>query len=472
MTDPTGALTSLITALESGEVGAVELLDHHLERIERLDSAINAVITLEPERARAEASAIDDARVAGRPLGPLAGVPITVKDALATEGIRSTGGAAELADHVPHEDAATVTTVRDAGAVVFGKTNIPRWSGDYQTTNELFGTTNNPWAPDRTAGGSSGGPAAAVAMGFTGFEIGTDIGGSIRVPSSFCGVFGHKPSFGVVPTDGYLDSTRYHRNRADVNVFGPIARSIDDLALLFDLLAGPSPDDAAGWRLELPPSRARVLGDFRVTAWLDDPFCPVDPTVLDVLVHAVRELEAAGAHIDHDRRPALDPATAAADGALLISLATAVSENDDVADVAGPGRAVSHREWDVRHRRRGELRRIWSDFFTETDILLCPVTPVPAFRHVHTVDGSNWAEATLRDFGDRPYRDLLGWNALVGSVYLPVTTPPVGRTVDGLPVGIQVVAPYLHDHTALTFARHLTEILGGYQPPALAFTTA
>ena len=133
MTDPTGALTSLITALESGEVGAVELLDHHLERIERLDSAINAVITLEPERARAEASAIDDARVAGRPLGPLAGVPITVKDALATEGIRSTGGAAELADHVPHEDAATVTTVRDAGAVVFGKTNIPRWSGDYQT---------------------------------------------------------------------------------------------------------------------------------------------------------------------------------------------------------------------------------------------------------------------------------------------------------------------------------------------------
>ncbi len=252
MVDLTAPLTELVTALGSAEVSARELLDLHLDRIDRLDGPINSVVTLEPERARAEASAIDDARAGGRAVGPLAGVPITVKDALATAGIRSTGGATELRDHVPTVDAAVVDTVRRAGAVVFGKTNIPRWSGDYQSYNEMFGTTNNPWDLERTPGGSSGGPAAAVAMGFTGFEIGTDIGGSIRVPSSFCGVYGHKPSFGIIPTYGYLDHPSFHRNVADVNVFGPIARSVDDLELLVDLLVAPNPDDAVAWRRRTP----------------------------------------------------------------------------------------------------------------------------------------------------------------------------------------------------------------------------
>ena len=352
--------------------------------------------------------------------------------------------------------------------MVFGKTNIPRWSGDYQSTNELFGTTNNPWDLTRTPGGSSGGPAAAVAMGFTGFEIGTDIGGSIRVPSSFCGVYGHKPSFGVIPTYGYLDSVRHHRNTADVNVFGPIARSIDDLDLLFGLLAGPNPDDAPGWRLDLPPSRAHALSDFRVAAWLDDAFCPVDPSVGAVLERAVDALAGAGARIDHERRPELDPATASADGAVLISLATAVSDNDELADRDTHDAPVSHRQWDVRHRRRGEIRQVWNDFFADVDILLCPVTPVPAFHHVQAEQGPNWAHATLAEFDDLPYHRLLGWNALIGSAYLPVTTPPIGRTDGGLPVGIQVVAPYLHDHTALTFAHRITEVVGGYEPPPSA----
>lgn len=468
MVQPTSPLTDIVAALSDKQVGATELLDAQLDRVERLDVAVNAIVTLAPDRARAEAQAIDDARAGGATLGPLAGVPITIKDALATEGIRSTGGATELAAHVPGEDATVVATVREAGAIVYGKTNIPRWSGDYQSFNEMFGTTNNPWDLDRTPGGSSGGPAAAVAMGFTGFEIGTDIGGSIRVPSSFCGIYGHKPSFGVIPTYGYLDSVRFHRNVADVNVFGPMARSIDDLDLLFDLLAGPSPDDAPGWRLDLPPSRAEALGDFRVTAWLDDPFCPVDPSVGAVLADAVRALEGAGARIDHERRPDLDPATAAADGGSLISMATAISDSDEFDGPERPHETVSHRQWDVRHRERGLTRRRWADFFADVDVLLCPVTPVPAFRHVHSEHGSNWAHATLDEFGGMPYVGLIGWNALIGSAYLPVTTPPVGRTVDGLPVGIQVVAPYLHDRTALTFARRITEVLGGFEPPPLA----
>jgi len=380
-------------------------------------------------------------------------------------GIRSTGGAVELRDHVPATDATAVASVRNAGAVVFGKTNVPRWSGDYQTYNEIFGVTNNPWDLERTPGGSSGGPGAAVAMGFTGFDIGTDIGGSIRVPASFNGVYGHKPSFGVIPTYGYLDSVRFHRNVADVNVFGPLARSIDDLELLFDILAGPNPDDAPGWKLDLPPARARELANFRVVAWLDDDFCPVHPSVGDVLERAVAALESAGAQIDRTRRPDLSPLAAAIDGSNLIGSATDISD-DDSRD--GADQAMSHRVWDVMHRERGELRQRWAEFFSDVDVLLCPVTPTPAFKHVHATSGSNWAESVVDEYGELPYRHLLRWNTMIGSAYLPVTTPPVGRTANGLPIGLQVVAPYLHDRTALAFARCISEVIGGYEPPPLA----
>jgi len=470
MVEPTAPLTELVEALDEREVSARELLAMYLERIERLDGPINAVVTLELDRAAAEAAAIDDARAVGQQVGALAGVPITIKDAIATEGIRSTGGAIELTDHVPEVDATVVAKVRDAGAVVFGKTNLPRWSGDLQSYNEIFGTTNNPWDGERTPGGSSGGAASAVAMGFTGFEIGTDIGGSVRVPASFCGVYGHKPSFGVIPTHGYLDHVTHHRNVADVNVFGPIARSIDDLTLLVGLLMGPNVDDAEAWRLELPPPRASRLEEFRVAAWLDDEFCAVDPEVGAVLEAAVAELERAGARIDHRRRPEIDPGEEFIRGIRLISAATDISETDEDAVRAAveTDSIPTHRGWDLMHRERGVTRRRWADFFTEFDILLCPVTPVPPFRHVHSEEGSNWAHATLADHGDRPYGDLVGWTALIGSAYLPVTVPPIGRTESGLPIGIQVVAPYLHDRTALAFARAMADVLGGYEPPPAA----
>ena len=469
MLDPTATLADMVAALNDRDVSSREVLDDQLDRIDRLDSHTNAIVTLAAEQAQAEATAIDDARATGQPVGRLGGVPITIKDALATEGIRSTGGATELRDFVPDEDAAVVETVRKAGAIVFGKTNVPRWSGDYQSYNEMFGTTNNPWDLDRTPGGSSGGPATSVAMGFTPFEIGTDIGGSIRVPSSFTGIFGHKPSFGIIPTYGYLDSVSYHRNTADVNVFGPMARSVDDLQFLLDLLAGPNPDDAVAWRLDLPDPRARDLKDFRVVAWLDDDFCPVDESVKAVLTAAVEALEAAGARIDYERRPDIDHAAASVDGANLIGAATDISDSDAIeAPDVDRTQGMMHRVWDVHHRRRGQTRQRWAEFFTDVDILLCPVTPTPAFTHVHAVEGSNWAHSTLADFGDMPYRHLLRWNTLIGASYLPVTTPPVGRTEADLPVGIQVVAPYLHDHTALEFARRIGEVIGGYEAPPLA----
>ena len=469
MVEPTASLTAQIAALEDRQISARELLDLHLERIERLDSQTNAVVTIEADRARAEADHIDTARANGNQVGALAGIPVTIKDALATEGIRSTGGATELSDFVPATDAAAVASVRDEGAVVFAKTNLPRWSGDYQSYNEMFGTTNNPWDLTRTPGGSSGGPAAAVAMGFTGFEIGTDIGGSIRLPSAFCGIYGHKPSFGVIPTHGYLDSVSYHRSLADVNVFGPMARSIDDLELLMHILAGPNPDDAPGWRLELPAPRATSIGEFRVAAWIDDDFCPVHPSISAVLNDALAQLEAAGARIDHNARPKLDPLSAAIDGSRLISAATDISDSDQLDDPdVDRTQGMTHRQWDILNRQRGQIRQLWAQFFGDVDILLCPVAPVPAFEHVHDPDGRNWANSVLTDFDDLPYRQLLLWNTLIGSAYLPVTVPPIGRTDQGLPVGVQVVAPFLHDHTALAFARCISEVLGGYEPPPLA----
>lgn len=213
---------------------------------------MNAVCTLAVDPARERCREADAATIDGQSWGPLHGLPITIKDAIATAGIRSTGGATALRDHVPVTDAPAVASLKAAGAIVFGKTNLPEWSGDWQSFNEMFGTTNNPWDLARTPGGSSGGAAAAVACGMTSFELGTDIGGSVRVPSAFCGVWGHKPSFGIIPTLGYLDEPAGGGTESDVNTFGPLARSALDLRLLLDVLAQPTAERAAAWQLHLP----------------------------------------------------------------------------------------------------------------------------------------------------------------------------------------------------------------------------
>ena len=241
------------------------LLELYLDRIERLDGRLNAVVTLATERAFAEADVADARRAGGGALPPLHGLPITIKDAIETAGIRSTGGAIELIDHVPTHDAPAVARLRAAGAIVFGKTNLPRWSGDVQSFNEMFGTTNNPWDVTRIPGGSSGGPAAAVAAGLTAFELGTDIGGSVRIPSHCCGTFGLKPSFGVIPQRGYLDSVGGGTTDADINVFGPMARSADDLDLLLSVLAGPPPERRA--RLAHRAAAARGSSRSPASAW-------------------------------------------------------------------------------------------------------------------------------------------------------------------------------------------------------------
>lgn len=453
--------TEQAAAIREGRLGSEELLDLQLVRRAVVDTdpwRVNAVCTTDLERARAACRDADAAVRRGDDLGPLHGLPITIKDAIATEGIVSTGGAVVLRDHVPSVDAPAVAALRRAGAIVWGKTNLPEWSGEWQSFNDLFGTTNNPWDPTRTPGGSSGGAAAAVACGVSAFELGTDIGGSVRVPASMCGVFGHKPSFGVVPTLGYLDEPRGGDTESDVNTFGPIARSARDLALLLDLLVMPTPDRAPAVRIELPRPDVSTLAGLRVAAWIDEPAMPIESGMRGVLHGAVDAMEAAGALVDRGARPAIDPATWI-DGARLIGAAVSVSDDDE--------RPLTHQRWLRMHRDRERRRAEWARFFTSFDVLVCPVTTVVAFEHAH--EGGWDTRSVPFDDGTIRYLELEAWPATIGAAYLPSTSVPVGRTDAGLPVGMQVVSPFLHDHRSIAVAALVADACsGGYRPPPCA----
>jgi amidase len=321
-----------------------------------------------------------------------------------------------------------------------------------------------------------------VSAGLTSFEIGTDIGGSVRLPSHFAGVCGHKPSFGVVPQLGYLDHTTGGVTEADVNVFGPLARSVADLELLFGILAGPTADRAVGWKLDLPASRHDRLDGFRVAAWLDDETCPVATDVRALLEATVDGLAAAGANVDRAARPgvalrevwdtgvplisaATTPARTTEEWARMTELATSPDVDPTMA-MRAKASVMSHRDWLLLDEHRQQLRRRWAQFFTSFDVLLCPVAAMPAFPHTH--EGSLYSRRILIDGVERPYADVLAWTSFIGFVHLPATVVPVGLTPEGLPVGIQIVAPFLEDRTALRFARFVEDLTGGYRPPPMA----
>jgi amidase len=464
-------------------VGSRELLEHFLARIDRLNSKINAVVTLDVERARHAADAADAARARGTLLGPLHGLPMTVKDTFETAGLRTTAGAPELAQHVPAADAVAVARLRAAGAVILGKTNTPIYAGDAQTYNAVFGTTNNPWDVRRTPGGSSGGSAAALAAGLTGLELGSDIGGSIRHPSNWCGTYGHKPSHGLVPQRGHIPGPPGTLAEIDLATVGPMGRAADDLVLGLDVLAGPDADRAVAWRLSLPPPRRLALRDFRVAAWLDDPAIPVESEVRDRLEGAVAALRAAGVTVDERARPALSLADAFRDYLRLLSpLMVAglppvqwegIVAHADQLDPAAQGyddkfarfATARHRDWLQANEARAGYRARWEEFFRDHDVLLCPVDPVTAFAHDDTQPIGRRTIVSAEG-ATRPYLDVLGWVGAIGNLcWLPATVAPVGQTPAGLPVGIQIVGPYLEDRTPIEFARRMVDVTGGFTPP-------
>ena len=431
----TKSATELAAMVRAREVSSRELLEGFVDRIERLNPPLNAVVTLDLERARAAADAAD----ATEPSGPLHGLPITIKDAIATEGIRSTGGAVELTDHVPTADAPAVARLKAAGAVLFGKTNLPRWSGDIESFNDIFGTTNNPWDVTRIPGGSSGGAGAAVAAGFTSFELGTDIGGSVRIPAHFNGVFGLKPTFGVVNQRGYLDHVDGGTIDVDINVFGPLARSADDLDLLLGVLA----------ERDLPPART----DLRVGVWFDEPGCPVAQDYRVLLGAAADKLAETGAVVE-EAHPPIDFGAQVMLFSNMVLAAMSPAYPAEVADAI----SGTHHQWIRNDIERSRLRAIWAEWFESYDLLLCPVTPTAALPHTQ---GEFASRMMTVDGVERSWLENVSWTGLIGVVGLPSAVPPIGRTSEGLPVGVQCVAPHLGDRTAIEVARRI----GEYVPP-------
>ncbi len=472
--------SQLAVRIRAREVSSREAVDEMLARIARHDGRVHAVVALDPEHARARAAEADAALARGEIAGPLHGVPMLIKDVWEVAGMRSTAGATEYAQHVPTHDATAVARLRHAGAIVIGKTNVPAYASDLQSYNPLFPTTNNPFDESRTAGGSSGGAAAALAAGMTPLELGSDIGGSIRHPANWCGVFGHKSSFGIIPARGHIPPPPGWLGTPDLSVFGPLARCAEDLALGLSILAGPSDDDAVAYRLDLPPPRHRALRDYRVAAWLDDAAAPVDSAVSARLSATIEALRHSGVSVDETARPVGDLAALVDTYLRLLApevmamlpqpvfdglLTLATTSASDASDLGRMARYTTERVRDrmladgVRH----EIRARVGEFFRHYDVLLLPVNPVPAIPHDHS------EPMPLRkirvDGAERPYFELFSWIALATMAYLPATVAPVGRTPAGLPVGVQIVGPFLEDRTTIDFAARLEALLGGFQRP-------
>ena len=468
----------LAALIRRGETSSRELVELHLRRLERLNPGINAVVSVDADRALREADEADKARALGKPLGALHGIPITVKDLIEAAGLHATAGSAGLKDYIPIADATAVARLKRAGAVVYGKTNVPLFGGYYQTYNALFGTTNNPWDVSRSPGGSCGGSAAAVAGGLSALDLGSDGAGSLRNPAHYCGVYSHKPSFGLVPSrPGEFGP----KGRLDMVVFGPTARSPEDLAACLEAVKGPDTAEENAWRVSLPPPRHQRLKDFRIAAWLEDEAAPVDAQVSNQLRAAVSKLKDAGAQINFEARPEISLGQALSvfrklllssssfgvpddQFAMLCRMAQEAGESDDSPSLRfARWTTLRHRDWLFADGERARIRAAWDKFFKKYDVVLCPVTPVVALKHDHSEPHST-RTITINGVA-HPYFNTVTWLGMASLAYLPATVAPAGLTPAGLPVGMQILGPYLEDLTTIGFAASIAEVLGGFSSP-------
>jgi amidase len=474
-----------LAAMRAGQISSAELLELYLSRINTHNGALNAIVAIDVEAAVNAARAADAARSRGESLGPLHGLPITVKDSYETAGLRTVCGRPDLADYVPTQDAEAVSRLRRSGAVIVGKTNMPTGNQDVQASNPVFGRTNNPWDPSRSSGGSAGGGAAATAAGLTGFDYGSEIGGSTRIPAHFCGLFGHKVTWRSVPLVGHIPNGPGNPGRwaeTDMACAGVQVRGARDIIPALQATVGPMARDG-GFSYTLAPPRATALKDFRVAVWAEDPSCPVDSDVHAAIDSAVAALRDAGATmVTHPASIPVDLATSHAVferlvyGAFSIDRSTIsvrsamsmaarmIQRPGGDATTALRGVTQSHRAWLFADAARHQIREGWLRFFREFDVLLLPVTPTAAPVH-HDKDHDRWGRRIEVDSTARSYWEQVKWNALANIAGAPATTMPVATNAAGLPVGIQAMGPPGGDLSTVEFAALLTEILGGYRVP-------
>lgn len=463
----------MLDDLTAGEISAGDLLELHVARSDAVNPAINAVVRTDLAAARARARDLDRMSKAGAKAGPLHGLPITIKDTFDVDGMPATSGAPEYARRpVSTPDAPAVARLRAAGAVIWGKTNTPYLAGDNQTSNPVHGRTSNPYDPNRTPGGSSGGAAAAVATGVTPLELGSDIGGSLRLPAHFCGVAALKPTYGRVPLLGHVPPAPGSLSVRDLNVAGPMARSVADLRLMFEVLADPG----------LPQARRGLKGR-RIAVWANDPAFPVSAECAAAVDTAAAAADDLGAHVSIAKPyiagdalldlylqlllPILatdmpPPLVKAMEAGRPIARALSRREPFSRAKWALYS-AATHHDWLKANEARERLKRDVAQFFTRWNAILTPIAPSTAFEHMEA--GDSVTRHLLVDGEPTPYHAFHSWIALASVCHLPAVVVPVRREPGQLPCGVQIIGPEGADLDVLAMAEALEAEIGGYAPP-------
>ncbi|MGH2507116.1 MAG: amidase [Ktedonobacteraceae bacterium] len=473
--------TEMLHALRTKHISAIELLDVHLQHIERYNPAINAIITPDYERARQTAQEADAARARGEER-PLLGLPLTIKDCLDVQDLPTTAGIRARAHALAKTDGLISARVRAAGGVIMGKTNIPPYASEWQANNKLFGRTNNPWDLTRSPGGSTGGGAAALAAGLTPLELGSDIGGSIRIPAAFCGCYGHKPSESAIPHSGHFPGSPLPNPALVMSVQGPLARSVTDLELAFDVIAGPDIGEETAWHLHIPPARHERLSEYRVAVLPPLPWVPIERAILEARETLLDHLRRVGAKVVEIQPEAFGDWRAYYTlyyQLLLIMVwldvplqtrqaaaQTACLSADEFVVAGACGLTASATDYIAWLAQREQYRAVYREFFRTWDILLAPVSIVNAFPHIDL--SIPFTERTLDVDGQQvAYPRMSAYPALATLCGQPATAFPVGQTRSGLPIGLQAIGPYLEDRTTLRFAELVEREFGGFRcPPA------
>ena len=473
--------SELRTDLAHRKISARELLDAAISRVEALDPTINAVVVRDFDRARAAADNADAALARGE-RRPLLGLPMTVKEQFNIAGLPTTWGDPKFKDWQPEADALVVQRLKSAGAVIIGKTNVPIALADWQSYNEVYGTTNNPWNLDRSPGGSSGGSAAALAAGFVPLEFGSDIGGSLRAPAHFCGVFSHKPSLDLVPLRGSgPPQTRAIPVRGDLAVIGPMARSVADLAVELAVVAGPDElAEGVGYKLGLPPPRHDKLADFRVLVIDKHPLCPTAASIAAAINGLAERLGKSGCTIlrQSTALPDLAQTSRILSRTVVGSLRRGSGTRDArtcrgrcqclIARRSEPGSLWVARSGDEPCRvgpKKPYARRAACPLAGVVPRGGHSAVPADAERGLPARSLAAIRPEARHRWRPVPYFDQSVWAGIATLNGLPATTAPLGHSDDGLPIGVQIVGGYLEDYTTIAFAGLIEREFGGFSPP-------
>ena len=444
----------LAAAIAARKISAVEALDAHLAQIDRHNGAVNAVISLDREGARERARKADAALARGEALGPLHGVPFTLKDMHETSGMKTTVGFPPFADYVARHDSPVVARLKAAGGVLMAKTNVATMLSDWQSNNPLFGRTGNPWNLQRTAGGSSGGAAAALCAGMTPFDVGTDMQDSIRLPAAFCGVYGLKPTEHRVSLAGaFPDPDGAARSVRLMSCLGPLARSVEDLSLIYQIIAGPDGSDTDLAPVPVEDTPKLDLEALRIAVAPSFPGFPVAGDISAALESLARQLQSAGAIVEEAKLPKLDLHDDLEQGGALIGMMMEAAQP--------PEQPTPVSRWFEALARRDKSILAWDRFLESWDALLCPVAMTTAFPHCEPgtpvkVDGK-----------EQSYWMLPAYGAVFNYSGHPALSMPCGQDSDGLPIGLQLVGKRWSESRLLGIAAAIEPLTGGFRrPPA------